>query len=288
MVPLGSFSWLDGPSKPGPKKENIGILKDKNLASQPHLGLSEVIATKLAVEALNKYERKHVEVLVMRMSGLLLKELPYRIFDEIDKELFRGVLHKNVYLHWRTLPPYVHGITSSEGYRNKRIVIELNKLLIQMGAPPNVILASLIHQMAHAYFLVCCGSCKGGSDAERDTIEHGLGFSSLVHKIMDVFTPRSNVAFPDLFSCYSGNSHWQYASPRLAKRKRAPRGGSLCCWGLRDYPKKVTCEDYLKGLQEISACQKKEATKGDKPAAKEEKEKDKEGKEKEKENGFDP
>lgn len=289
-----SFSWLDGRSKPGPKKENIKVLKDKSLNSQPHLGLTEVIATKLAIEALNKYERKHASLLVPQMREDYLKELPYMVFDEIDKELFRGVLQKNVYLRWGSLPPYVHGKTSSAGYKNKRVTIELNKVLIQKRAPPGLVLASLIHHMAHAYFLVCCGPRKEGSDTGKDAIGHGLGFSSLVHKIKDVFLPRSKHRFPDLFTCYSGDPNWRYASSRLAKKKHGRQNSSICCWGLRDFPNKKTCEDYLKGLQEISAGQKKEAGKGDKPAAKGEGEKEKgkeekgNGKENEKEKTVDP
>lgn len=287
-----NYSWLDGRSKPGPKSQNIKILKDETLDSQPHLGLTEVMATKLAIEALDKYERKHVNVLVPQIPGDYLSKLPFQVFDEIDKELFRGVLQRNVYLHWRSLPPYVHGKTTSAGYKCKRVTVELNTFLIQMNAPPGLVLASLIHHMAHAYFLVCCGPRKEGSDSGMDAIGHGLGFSSLVHKIKDVFLPTSKHRFPDLFTCFSGDPNWRYASSRFAKKKRGRQHSSICCWGLRDYPDKKTCEDYLRGLQEISACQKKEVGKGDKTEAKEEKEKGKEekgeGKEKEKEKTVDP
>lgn len=292
MVHHRSASWLDGPSRPGPKKENVKILKDENLNSQPPLGLTVVMATKLAVDALAKYERKHVKALVLQMPEVYLKELPYLVFDELDKELFRGVLQKNVYLRWSSLPPYVHGKTSPAGHKNKRVTIELNKLVIQMRAPPAYVLASLIHHMAHAYFLVCCGSRKEDCDTGKDAVDHGLGFSSLTHKIMDVFLPtKSKHKFPDLFTCYSGDPSWTFASSRFSKKKHGRQNSSLCCWGLRGYPNKKTCEDYLKGLQEMSASQKKDTGKADKPTGSGEIEKGKEkekGKEMEKETTANP
>ncbi|KAK2753224.1 hypothetical protein FQN54_007915 [Arachnomyces sp. PD_36] len=301
MPKPGTYSWLDGPSKPGPKKESLRILKDKHHGSQPHLGLTEVIATKLAIEALSKYERKYVEALNWWMSTSVLKEFPYRVFDEIDKELFRGVLQGNVYLHWRLLPPFVHGATILAGHRGgKRVGVALNTELLQMDVGPCVVLAALIHHMAHAYFLVCCGSPprKEGSDTDTDTgkakggLGHGLGFSALVHRIMDVFVPKCRYKFPDLFSCYAGDKGWYYASARVANRKRKAHNTSVCCWGVRGYPSKGTCEDYIRGLQEISAGQKKDGGKGGKEGDKGEKEKGERGgekeKEKEKENTVDP
>ncbi|KAI5292484.1 hypothetical protein KEM52_006316 [Ascosphaera acerosa] len=88
-------------------------------------------------------------------------------FKRLSHLLFRDTLRlwpsrsPNVHLHWRPAEQVgetQHGYTSIETVYGRRLVsITLNLELMVLGNWEGDILAALVHHMAHAYFLVCCG-----------------------------------------------------------------------------------------------------------------------------------
>lgn len=253
---LATGSWLNGPSKPGPTKEDIEILEDKDIPATKTLGINEALATKLAVEALDNYRRTHVEVLTSKSYRQYSKaSLPFQMFDELDREIFRGVLRGNVYLHWSRIHPHYHGRTSEAGRKYPRVTIELNSFL-QQGAPSESVLAVLLHHMTHSYFLICCGFRSEGLDVDMHDLGHGLGFSTLLWKIQDVFRPKTRGPWPDLFRCRTGYQRWPYASSMPCDAvEPPPSGSSSCCWQSPDAVLKETCDDHLRCLRALGTAQ---------------------------------
>jgi hypothetical protein len=90
----------------------------------------------------------------------LIQDVPLRTFNQLDQTLFAGHLKNAVYLDVCDLGPDVSGATFSHGRgpnpRVRRISIVLNTDVHQ-DSTPTALLASLIHHMIHAYFLVACG-----------------------------------------------------------------------------------------------------------------------------------
>lgn len=88
-------------------------------------------------------------------------------FKQLSRLLFRNTLRiwpsrkANVHLHWRLgdeIGKTQHGYTSIETVYGRRLVsITLNLDLMVLGNWEGDVLAALIHHMAHAYFLICCG-----------------------------------------------------------------------------------------------------------------------------------
>ncbi|KAI5289588.1 hypothetical protein KEM54_003615 [Ascosphaera aggregata] len=137
-------------------------------------------------------------------------------FKDLNEILFRGIfqLHpekkkSNVILKWAepdgTNLGYTRfGYTSSPGVDDENcVVITLNEHAKKLGNWGGDILAVLIHQMAHAYFLICCGwRAKGltGSDGNEHDLEHDINYCALLYKIQDVLHV-TYAAYTDLFRC---------------------------------------------------------------------------------------
>ncbi|EGD97492.1 hypothetical protein TESG_04900 [Trichophyton tonsurans CBS 112818] len=136
------------------EKSGCGLRALKAFSLQS-IGISEVLATKLALDALENFRAPHLETPRCSLHGY--KYLPFRLFNTLDSHLFRGVLKDQVYLRWsKILPSCVHGLTSKPGSRDNRITIDLQHALIKDSSAEGII-SVLIHHMAHAYFLACCG-----------------------------------------------------------------------------------------------------------------------------------
>ena len=231
---------------------DVDLLAARNIPERKQLGLKESEAARLAINALEGYHRTHVAALSAHSHMQYpRRHLPFHMFDELDKALFRGVLKGHVRLRWSDLEHrhnvHLHGMTSRAGRLDTRITIELPRgLLHQRGFPKAYILASLIHHMTHAYFLVCCGFRNGDVNNDMHDLGHGLAYSSLLHKIQEVFIPSTYEPFPDLFTC-------DLKDPRRRTDqcpfRQPPRpGDSCCCWHLKQVPSAKDCRDYLRSI----------------------------------------
>ena len=160
-------------------------------------------------------------------------------------------------MKWTTLPPEIHGITSRAGLRDTRITIDLNKLLIHRRVPPEVLIAVLVHHMAHAYFLVCCGFRSEIADVDKYNLGHGLGFSTLVHRITEIFRPTGMSALPNLFNCRPDTRHSLDTTSSHSKQRVKPLvGGSLCSWYTSDFLSQEICHSHLFSLREMQSSER--------------------------------
>lgn len=168
--------------------------------------------------------------------------LPFLVFDELDRKLFRSKLKGNVCLEWSSIYDGAPGRTTQAGFKHSRIAIELSEMLLKttkMG-----IFTALLHQMIHAYFLQCCGYQSEGLLRAGYDLDHGPEFLALKALIDLEYlqNPRTRIS-PPLFS-------WNpLDDPRLSRRGRRPfgytefrPGSSDCCMTDRPFQK----EDYMK------------------------------------------
>ncbi|OCK82345.1 hypothetical protein K432DRAFT_277692, partial [Lepidopterella palustris CBS 459.81] len=114
--------------------------------------------------------------------------IAYETFDRLDEALFAGKLKDAVYLDVRELGSYVSGATYNPGHgpdsRVSRITIVLN-LAMHLTATPEHIIASLIHHMIHAYFLVACGPQKA-DELDYGRLNHGNHFGKIMYMIKNL------------------------------------------------------------------------------------------------------
>ncbi|KAF2188972.1 hypothetical protein K469DRAFT_471835, partial [Zopfia rhizophila CBS 207.26] len=118
-------------------------------------------------------------------DGLRTREIAYRTFNKLDETLFAGHLKDAVFLDVKNMGSYVSGATYNHGQgpnpRVHRISIVLNAENHQ-NAPPGRILASLIHHMIHAYFLVACGP-QEQEEIAYGRLGHGMHFGKILYTI---------------------------------------------------------------------------------------------------------
>lgn len=244
MPGIGKGSWLDGPSRPGPTKDDLSILRDGRIkpAKKP-LRVEEPVAAKMVLEALDRssYKRNHVVAFDSRTQYLYnARELPWQVFDELDRELFLGMLKGNVYLAWSDLPRDYPGMTTrpgenSSGLRGPRITIELAEGLLKHGTSAHI-LAILLHQMIHAYFLQCCGHRNKAASGIGCDLTHHHGFSAVLYAIQDRFL-KGNL--PSLW----GQPRKKHSHPLFTPGIAAP--GSSDCYVNKQRLSKGQCEDYV-------------------------------------------
>lgn len=238
--------------------EIADIVKDLRSPNQPPgdtLGLSEALATKLALDALETYDPTAFKIPTCPTHSKL-SELPFVIFDDLDRRFFRGVLRKNVHFEWTTqLPRDIHGMTSVPGTKDARVRIALGVKYFQFFAlEREFVIAALIHHMAHAYFLTCCSIRTEGGKPEGCSLGHGLGYCTLIHKIQEVLGRKGTPRLPDLFHClteaYRCVGVSRYGPSKL--RKRPGTTGLIICSGLeKAFLDRSTCHPHLLSLQEI-------------------------------------
>ncbi|KAK8220147.1 hypothetical protein M8818_000563 [Zalaria obscura] len=91
-------------------------------------------------------------------SDIFIEDLPYVVFNIFDRAFFAQKLKDMVYLGWFNGEPSLPGRTCAPGVKQSRITIQLNRAAAtaERWGPADT-MANLIHQMIHAYFLVCCG-----------------------------------------------------------------------------------------------------------------------------------
>jgi SprT-like family len=230
---------------PSFQSSDYWIIQNSARAARPDLGLQEGEAARLALEALEKLKGSAAHRLSLIPVVHSLPELQ-SLFLNLDKYLFREVLKNNVSFRFSSdLHPKIHGSTSALGAFGDQIVVSLNSDLT--SHPSHLALvASLIHQMAHAYLLVCCGFGASNADDERHDLKHGLAFSSIVHYIQDLLVDDAMIPLPDLFYCSDVLDRSTHL-PRYHLGRQSLH--SYCHFNLSDHEDKVACGAYMRHVK---------------------------------------
>lgn len=220
--PLGS--WLDGLPHPEPDPESIWVLK--NEAAQPacsNLHLSTEEAFGWAHQAIQDYRRSKFVCLAPGKRNMYpARKLPFMVFDQLDRELFRSVLKGNVHLKWSVhLPDGIYAKTfKADPKKGSRITIVLSELLSE--APRVEILCTLVHQMMHAYFLQCCGYKTHDGGAGGHDLCHGPEFRALLLTIGHRCSLNGRQLTSDLSPLP--------VPPNFRRRRESPRASCRSCY----------------------------------------------------------
>ncbi|KAL8688228.1 MAG: hypothetical protein Q9218_005808 [Villophora microphyllina] len=198
------YSWLDGKPGSGPSRQDFEDLQSIRLSAASRvLDLKPEEAFTLVEQALNGHRRTKVACLGMlkrtTVDGTMLKRLiPFQVLNELDKEFFRSTLKGNISLGWSDLPAGVFSRTVHAGqYGNPRIRIELSPELYWHRGPHHIV-AALIHQMVHAYYLQCCGYRDRSSSGSGHDLSHEEPFWALLNCIGEHLDPLREILGKDL------------------------------------------------------------------------------------------
>ncbi len=224
------------------RSSDYWVIQNSARAARPDLGLQEGEAARLALKELEKLKGTNTHKLSLIPAIHSLPQLQ-SLFQNLDKYLFREVLKNNVSFRISSnLPPSIRGSTSALGVFGNQIVVSLNSDLVHHPSRLTLV-ASLIHQMAHAYLLVCCGFGDGNADDERHDLKHGLAFSSIVHTLQDLLVDDARIPLPDLFYCSDVTSR----STRLSRSRPGRKSlHSYCHFDVSDHEDKVACGAYMR------------------------------------------
>jgi hypothetical protein len=175
------------------------------------------------------------------------RDVACRIFNRLDQLLFAGHLKNAVYLNASHLGTDVSGATFTHGHgpnaRVKRISIFLNSFLLQHARSRDII-ASLIHQMIHAYFLVTCGP-QDEKEEGYGRLAHGLHFGKVMNTLKKLSSAKGK-PLPLGFEHHLGRH--SYYDDYYAHRPRRQRNGkwfsSHCHAHVEAIPEKEIDEWY--------------------------------------------
>lgn len=167
-------------------QRRVEELTKPGIVRQGDLGWTLEYATAYCYKHLNGNRPCIVDAIDFARQAPLGRKAPFLVFDCLDRNLFQGLLKGMVYLKWRTLSNNAPGVTSAPDVKDPRICIELNtRPFEERGASLDELLDALIHQMIHAYFLVCCG--KQGKSTEQDgRLLDALHFGILMYTIQEM------------------------------------------------------------------------------------------------------
>ncbi|EME47254.1 hypothetical protein DOTSEDRAFT_123677 [Dothistroma septosporum NZE10] len=169
----------------------IEVLLDTKLERYGDLGWTLDYATAWCYRHLVGSQPEVVDAIdaIREMFERVDSNTPYYIFDFLDQTMFDRKLKEMVSLHWTSHPSCGTGSTYAPGVIGiPRIVIKLNAASFMVGDRDiDDLLDALIHQMIHAYFLVCCGAQKRGEKADGRLMD-GIHFGVLQMTIRDVST----------------------------------------------------------------------------------------------------
>lgn len=190
-------SWINGPDHPAPSFALLRQLQDKGAAPQSSPSCMELgEAFGLAHEALGNDKITAVPCLgkaSWQEVYYAKLDLPFMVFDDLDRKLFRSMLRGNVYLTWASLPTGSHARTSRPNLNGRpRITIELNWQLRRNRAAT---LGVLLHQMIHAYYLQCCGHKNKGVIGRGHDLRHKEEFYNLSCSIREHFLPGESLVW---------------------------------------------------------------------------------------------
>jgi hypothetical protein len=192
-------------------KKTLEELKEPGLECHGDLGWTLEYATAYCYKHLNGNRPSIIDTIDNVRQAPLCKKAPFLIFDCLDKALFQGKLKGMVYLKWRTLTDNAPGVTSAPDVRDPRICIELNmKPYEDRDCDVDDLLDALVHQMIHAYFLVCCGKQTEGKTIDGRLMD-GLNFGVLMYTIKEISGECQDGPLPLIFyshrrACKSGSA----------------------------------------------------------------------------------
>jgi hypothetical protein len=196
-------------------------LTKPGIVRQGDLGWTLEYATAYCYKHLNGNRPCIVDAIDTARQAPLGKKAPFLIFDSLDRNLFQGFLKGMVLLKWRTLSDNAPGVTSAPDVKDTRICIELNtRPFDERGAGLDELLDALIHQMIHAYFLVCCGK-QGKSDEQDGRLLDALHFGILMYSIQEISGDCEEGYLPLSF----------YAHRRACRSRAACRSQRLDSYG---------------------------------------------------------
>lgn len=113
----------------------------------------------------------------------------FAAFGELDAKIFGGQMKEAVFLKWSRLDGPGYGKTSTPGTINPRATIELDERL--MHGPRTGLVLMLLHQMIHAYFLVCCAPPKVAGFRDL-RLEHNRHFCMVMYSVLGLYVSRQN------------------------------------------------------------------------------------------------
>ncbi|KAI4158293.1 MAG: hypothetical protein LQ342_007590 [Letrouitia transgressa] len=180
-----TLSWIDGDANNGPSLKDLQELGSRT--KQPikkALKLDHEEAFRLARESIKSVKPIRIECLDGRDSRSYSdwENLPFYVFNELDKIFFRSTLKGNVSLTLSDLPPGIYSTTfPAKSNGNPRINIQISPDFPECMGRQEV-LAALLHQMGHAYYLQCCGFC-GPDRRKGHTFSHDEAFYALLKGI---------------------------------------------------------------------------------------------------------
>ncbi|KAK5000192.1 hypothetical protein LTR66_000914 [Elasticomyces elasticus] len=110
----------------------------------------------------------------------------------LNEDVFAGKLKNMVVLNWAPIGTSTAGVTFVPGKKAKRVAIYLNK---SNRPSRDEVIAGLLHQMIHAYFLVCCGA-QDKDDLVDGRLKDELHFGVLLFQIHTLSALRGQQALP--------------------------------------------------------------------------------------------
>jgi len=197
-------------------KKILEELTEPGLVRHGDLGWTLDYATAYCYKHLNSNRPGIADTIDTARQAPLCKKAPFLIFDSFDRTIFQGKLKGMVYLKWRTLSDNSPGVTSAPDVKDPRICIELNiRPYEERGADLDDLLDALIHQMIHAYFLVCCGKQTKSSTTQDGRLMDGVSFGVLMYTIKEIS-----------MDCQNGPLRLTFYSHKRARLARGPANPS--------------------------------------------------------------
>jgi hypothetical protein len=185
------------PSSPYPlHRSAISRLRDPHFRCTRNLGWNIDWAVAFLVDHLTKTKTDAAEALrtmcikaaTLLSEGLAPEDMVYKIFSRLDAALFAGHLKDAIYLSTAPLPRSLSGATYAANWGPEpdvsRISILLNADILEYARARDVV-ALLIHQMIHAYFLVACGP-QQEMEVEYGRLAHGNHFGMILMTIQEI------------------------------------------------------------------------------------------------------
>ena len=171
-----------------PETQIASNLLDDALEYEGNLAWTVDFATAFALRHMQANRQAVVDAIeeaaLLQPACSHFEEYPYLVFDLLDKTFFDNKLKDMVYLEWYSGPSSLVGQTSAPKVIKPRITIQLNRRSLTSCLPEEV-MAHLIHQMVHAYLLVCCG--PETKEHKRDgRLLDGLHFGVLLYRIKEL------------------------------------------------------------------------------------------------------
>ncbi|KAF2653833.1 hypothetical protein K491DRAFT_694369 [Lophiostoma macrostomum CBS 122681] len=179
---------------------HIRRLQDDQVKCERNLGWSIEYATAFIVNHLDPAHSPDAAATLKRIctrASQLARDgrgvdVAYDLFNQLNQCLFADRLRDAVYMEIGPMGPDISGATFTHGHgpnpRVKRVTIMLNSD-VHGRARGKEVIASLIHHMIHAYFLIACGP-QTEEEVEYGRLSHGLAFAKVSRTIKNLTIAR--------------------------------------------------------------------------------------------------